>query len=155
MNVTRFEPWSLINRLQHDLGYLDRIAARSLGDSFLKNWENGEQTVADWVPAVDVVEEKDRFVLRADLPGVNADDIEISMDKGLLTISGERHQEKHEQAEGLHRLERATGKFYRRFSLPETVDADGIAAKSVNGILEVTIPKQPQVQARRISVQAS
>ncbi|MEX2124412.1 MAG: Hsp20/alpha crystallin family protein [Woeseia sp.] len=151
MNVTRFEPWSLLNRLHRDLGYLDHIAGRSFGLSE----ENGEQTVADWVPAIDIVEEKDRFVLRADLPGVNADEIDISMDKGLLSISGERRQEKNEQAEGLQRVERLIGKFYRRFTLPETVDADGISAKSVNGILEVSIPKQPQVQARRIAVQAA
>jgi HSP20 family protein len=151
MNVTRFEPWSLINRLHRDLGYLDQIATRGFGPG----QENGEQSVADWVPAIDIVEEKERFVLRADLPGVNPDDIDISMDKGLLTISGERHHERTEQAEGLHRVERATGKFYRRFSLPETVDSDAIGAKSVNGILEVTIPKQPQVQARRITVQSS
>jgi HSP20 family protein len=156
MNVTRFEPWSLINRLHRDLryldqGYFDQVGGRGLGFG----QENGEQSVADWIPAVDIIEEKDRFVLRADLPGVSANDIDISMDKGLLTIAGERRQEKSEQAEGLHRVERATGRFYRRFSLPETVDADGIAAKSVNGILEVAIPKQPQVQARRISVEAS
>lgn len=149
MDVTRFEPWSLINRLQRDLGYLDQIASRSgFGQA------NGEQSVADWVPAIDIIEEKERFVLRADLPGVSAENIDISMDKGLLTISGERHAEKNEHAEGLHRVERASGKFYRRFSLPETVDADSISAKSVNGILEVSIPKQPQVQARRIAVEA-
>jgi len=151
MNVTRFEPWSLVNRLQRDLGLLDQIASRG----FNLGQENGEQTVADWVPAIDIVEEKERFVLRADLPGVNAEDIDISMDKGLLTISGERREEKNEKAEGLHRVERATGKFYRRFSLPETVNSDGISAKSVNGILEVSIPKQPQVQARRITVEAA
>ena len=151
MNVTRFEPWSLINRLHRDLGYLDQIAARGFGFG----QDNGEHTVADWVPAIDITEEKDRFVLRADLPGVNAEDIDISMDKGLLTISGERRQEKNENAEGLHRVERVTGKFYRRFSLPETVDSESIAAKSVSGILEVTIPKQPQVQARRIAVEAA
>jgi len=94
-------------------------------------------------------------VLRADLPGVSAEDIDISMDKGLLTISGERREEKNEKAEGLHRIERATGKFYRRFSLPETVNSDGISARSANGIVEVSIPKQPQVQARRIAVEAA
>ncbi|HLU05940.1 MAG TPA: Hsp20/alpha crystallin family protein [Woeseiaceae bacterium] len=151
MNVTRFEPWSLVNRLHRDLGLLDQFASRGFGFG----QENGEQTVADWVPAIDILEEKERFVLRADLPGVNAEDIDISMDKGLLTISGERREEKSEQAEGLHRVERATGKFYRRFSLPETVNSDGISAKSVNGILEVSIPKQPQVQARRIAVEAA
>lgn len=151
MNVTRFEPWSLVNRLHRDLGLLDQIAGRGFGFGNA----NGEQTVADWVPAIDILEEKERFVLRADLPGVNAEDIDISMDKGLLTISGERREEKNENAEGLHRVERATGKFYRRFSLPETVNSDGISAKSVNGILEVSIPKQPQVQARRIAVEAA
>jgi len=151
MNVTRFEPWSLVNRLHRDLGLFDQFASRGFGFG----QENGEQTVADWVPAIDILEEKERFVLRADLPGVNAEDIDISMDKGLLTISGERREEKSEQAEGLHRVERATGKFYRRFSLPETVNSDGISAKSVNGILEVSIPKQPQVQARRIAVEAA
>lgn len=151
MNVTRFEPWSLVNRLHRDLGLLDQIASRGFGFG----QENGEQTVADWVPAIDILEEKERFLLRADLPGVSAEDIDISMDKGLLTISGERREEKSEQAEGLHRVERATGKFYRRFSLPETVNSDGISAKSVNGILEVSIPKQPQVQARRITVEAA
>ena len=151
MNVTRFEPWSLVNRLHRDLGLLDQIASRGFGFG----QENGEQTVADWVPAIDILEEKERFVLRADLPGVSTEDIDISMDKGLLTISGERREERSEQAEGLHRVERATGKFYRRFSLPETVNSDGISAKSVNGILEVSIPKQPQVQARRITVEAA
>jgi len=151
MNVTRFEPWSLVNRLHRDLGLLDQIAGRGFGFG----QENGEQSVADWVPAIDILEEKERFVLRADLPGVSAEDIDISMDKGLLTIAGERREEKSEQAEGLHRVERATGKFYRRFSLPETVNSDGVSAKSVNGILEVTIPKQSQVQARRITVEAA
>ena len=151
MNVTRSEPWSLINRLHRDLGLLDQVAGRGFGFG----QENGEQTVADWVPAIDILEEKERFVLRADLPGVSTEQIDISMDKGLLTISGERREQRSEQAEGLHRIERATGRFYRRFSLPETVDADGISAKSVNGILEVTIPKQPQVQARRITVEAA
>jgi HSP20 family protein len=154
MNVMNYEPWSLLDNLRRDLGQLDQIAARRFGYS--GNGESSEQSVADWVPAVDIVEEKDRFILRADLPGVSAEDIVISMDKGVLSISGERRQVSGEQAEGrLQRVERATGKFYRRFSLPETVDGDRISAKSVNGILEVSIPKQPEVQARRINVEAA
>lgn len=149
MNVTRFEPWSLMDVLHRDL---DRFVGRhfNLADSE----ENGN-SVADWVPAIDIIEEQDRFVLRADLPGVDPKDIDISMEKGLLRISGERHEEKTENREGMRRIERASGKFYRRFSLPETVDADGISATSANGILEVAIPKQPQVEARRITVQAA
>ena len=149
MNMTRFEPWSLMEMLHRDL---DRLAGRQLGAAAADEAGN---SVADWVPAIDVVEEKDRFVLRADLPGVEPKDIDISMEKGTLKISGERRQEKTENVEGMRRIERVSGKFYRRFSLPDTVDADAIKASSANGILEVTIPKQPQVEARRITVQAA
>ena len=96
-----------------------------------------------------------RFLLRADVPGVAPADIDISMENGVLTVSGERRTEKHEEAEGVRRFERVSGRFYRRFTLPETADADGIVAKSANGILEVSIPKQPEVQPRRITVEAA
>lgn len=147
MNMTRFEPWSLVNMLHRDL---DQLAEHRFGR--LSENENG---VYDWRPAVDVVEEKDGFVLRADLPGVSVEDIDVRMEKGVLTISGERSRESTENTEGLRRFERTTGKFFRRFSLPETTDADGIKARSVNGILEIRIPKQPEVQARRIAIEAA
>lgn len=146
MNITRFEPWSLVNLMHRDL---DQIASRRLGLS--EGVDNGS-SVADWVPAVDVVEEKERFVLRADLPGVRAEDIDVNMENGVLSVSGERSQEKHDNVDGVRRIERISGKFYRRFTLPESANPDKIAAKSSNGILEVVIPKQPQVQARRITV---
>jgi HSP20 family protein len=149
MNVTRFEPWSLINLLHRDL---DQIAGRRL--ALADGTENGS-SVADWVPAVDIVEEKDRFVMRADVPGVDAKNIDISMENGVLSVSGERHQEKDEDVNGVRRIERISGKFYRRFTLPETANAEAISAKSSNGILEVVIPKQAHVQARKITVQAS
>ena len=104
---------------------------------------------------MDIIEEKDRFVLRADVPGVDPADIDLSMDAGVLTVSGERKSEVKTENEGFRRVERVTGRFYRRFNLPETADADGISARSSNGILEVTIPKLPEVQARRITVQAA
>jgi HSP20 family protein len=112
-------------------------------------------TVADWVPAVDIVEEKDRYVLRADVPGVKPENIDVNMENGVLTVSGERHHESTEAAEGMRRVERVSGKFYRRFNLPDTADAEEISAKSANGILEVRIPKQPEVQARRITVESA
>jgi HSP20 family protein len=117
--------------------------------------DHDDNTVADWVPAVDIVEEKDKFVLKADVPGVDPQQIEVSMDAGVLSVSGERHSETSDESDGLRRVERISGKFYRRFTLPETADAEGIAAKSSNGILEVTIPKQPEIQARRITVEAA
>lgn len=146
MNLVRFEPWSLADLVQRDF---DRLAGRRFGR------DSAETPVADWAPAVDIVEEKDRFILRADVPGVAREDIEVAMEDGVLTISGERHTEKHEESEGVKRFERVNGKFHRRFTLPETADADGIAARSANGILEVTIPKQPEVQPRRITVEAA
>lgn len=150
MNVTRYEPWTLLNLLHRDL---DQIAGRRFGIG--QESTDGSNSVADWIPPVDIVEEKERFVLRADLPGVNPEQIDISMEHGVLSIAGERREERSEQVEGMQRVERISGKFYRRFSLPETADAEHISAKSSNGILEVTIPKQAQVQARRIAVQAS
>lgn len=146
MNLVRFEPWSFADLVQRDF---DRLAGRRVGR------DSVETSVSDWAPAVDIVEEKDRFVLRADVPGVAREDIEVAMEEGVLTISGERHTERHEDAEGVKRFERVSGKFYRRFTLPETADAEGIAARSANGILEVTIPKQPEVQPRRITVEAA
>jgi HSP20 family protein len=116
---------------------------------------NDEQSVADWTPAVDIIEEKDRFVLRADVPGVRPDDIDVSMDSGTLSLSGQRLPIASDEESGVQRIERATGRFLRRFTLPETANADAITAKCADGILEVSIPKTPEVQARRITVEAA
>jgi len=149
MNISRFEPWGLFNALQRDL---DSLAGRRLA---LDNGEDNGQSVADWVPAVDIIEEKDRFLLRADVPGVKPEDIDVSMEHGVLSLSGHRFDEQSEETGGVKRLERLSGRFYRRFSLPESANADEISARSVNGILEVSIPKQPEVRARRITVESS
>ena len=144
MNLSRFEPWSIVDLLHRDL---DRIANRRFGSTE----DNG--TVADWLPAVDIVEEKDRFVLHADVPGVDPKDIDVSMDAGVLSVSGSRKKEDITEDAGFRRVERSSGRFFRRFTLPETADAENISAKSSNGILEVSIPKLPEVKARRIEVQ--
>jgi HSP20 family protein len=149
MNLTRFEPWGLINLLHQDL---DQIAGRRFG---VAGSDNDGSSVADWAPAVDIVEEKDRFILRADVPGVRPEDIDVNMENGVLSVSGERHDESTEEAQGMRRVERVSGKFYRRFNLPDTADAEEISAKSANGILEVVIPKQPEIQARRITVEST
>jgi HSP20 family protein len=149
MNITRFEPWSLFDVLQRDL---DRMAGRRAGAA---GGEDNGHSVADWTPAVDVVEEKDRFVLRADVPGVKPEDIDVNMENGVLTISGQRYEESNDEVDGVRRIERLSGKFYRRFTLPETTNADDISAKCSNGILELLIPKQPAVKARRITVETA
>jgi HSP20 family protein len=146
MNLTRFEPWSVVDLLHRDL---ERIKAASNDRS------QNDYPVADWAPAVDIIEEKGRFVLRADLPGVNPADIDVSMDAGVLTISGERKREDVAEEESFRRTERVSGRFHRRFTLPESANAEQIVAKSSNGILEVSIAKQPEVQARRITVEAA
>ncbi|MDH4072165.1 MAG: Hsp20/alpha crystallin family protein [Gammaproteobacteria bacterium] len=149
MNITRFEPWNLFDALQRDI---DRMAGRRVG--FSGTDDNGA-SVADWVPAVDIVEQRDCFVLRADVPGVRPEDIDVSMENGILSVSGQRQEEHTEETGGVRRLERITGRFFRRFSLPDTANADQISAKSRDGILEVVIPKQPAITARRITVESA
>lgn len=146
MNLTRFEPWTFVDLLQRDL---DRLG------NFRKNERDSNDIVTDWVPAVDIVEEKNRYLIRADVPGVDASDIDVSMDNSVLNISGERHSESRSEDAGVQRIERATGRFFRRFTLPEAADAEGITAKCANGILEVSIAKRPEVQSRRITVEAA
>lgn len=146
MNLTHFEPWTIAALMHRDL---DPFSGRRLGQSSIGN------PVADWVPAVDIIEEKDRFVLRADVPGLAPDDTDISMDAGVLTVSGERQGDEAAEGQNVRRAERSSGRFYRRFTLPDAADTDSITAKSRDGILEVAIPKQPEVQARRIAVEAA
>jgi len=138
MKIARFEPWSYVDLLNRDFGHA-----------------NSQKTVTGWVPAVDIIEEKDHFLLRADLPGVNPDDTDVSMDAGILTVSGVRDADERGEKSAVQRVERATGRFQRRFTLPDTVDAESITARSSNGILEVVIPKLPEIQPRRITVEAA
>ena len=110
---------------------------------------------SSWIPSVDIHEEAERFLVVADVPGVEGKDIEITAEKGVLTVRGERRSEKKATEDGYTRVERASGSFLRRFTLPETADAEAIKASHVNGVLEISIPKRPQEQPRRISIQAA
>lgn len=141
--LTYQEPWSLLSRLQRDIN--DAFGAVS-GDS--------SSVTADWIPAIDITEYPNRFELQVDLPGVDVSEVEITLEAGVLTLAGERKLEKpaDEQAVLNHRRERGLGKFYRRFILPDTVDADGVQASGHNGVLQISIPKQPKAQPRRIQV---
>ena len=149
MNITRLEPWTIMNLLNRDL---DRFVNRPYGVPAV---DEGSNTAADWIPAVDIHEEQERFVLRADLPGVSPDNIDVNMENGVLSLSGERSEESSDEIDGLKRFERVSGKFYRRFNLPETADAEGISARCANGILEISIPKAARIQPRRIAVEAA
>lgn len=146
MTVVRYEPFRLLNRFHRDFNrFFDDSAAQS----------EVTAATASWLPSVDVREEQDRFVVQVDLPGVDKKDIEIVAEKGVLTIKGERRAEKREGNAAYERVERVSGKFLRRFTLPETAQPDAITAKQTNGVLEVSIPKQPQVQPKRVEVQAA
>ncbi len=114
--------------------------------------ENSNVVTSDWVPVVDIKEEKDRFVLHADLPGVDPDKIDITMEEGVLSIRGERQLEDVDEGGEYKRVERLHGTFYRRFSLPEEADPEGIQARHSQGVLAVTIPKRQSVTPRRIQV---
>jgi len=144
MPIVRYEPWSLVNRLHQSLGQF-------FGET-LSSYEPGTSPSGAWAPRVDIREEKDRFVVLADIPGVDPKDIDITADQGVLTIRGERRSEKRDTQDGYERVERVAGSFLRRFALPESASTETITAKQNNGVLEVTIPKQPQVQPRRIAV---
>jgi HSP20 family protein len=114
--------------------------------------DQSDVVTSQWAPRVDVKEEEKRFVIQADIPGVDPKDIEINMDKGMLTIKGERNVEKIEENEQFTRSERQHGVFYRRFALPDTANPEGIKATGKNGVLEISIPKRPESTPRRIAV---
>ena len=103
---------------------------------------------------MDIKEEDNRFVILADVPGIDPKDIKVTMEGGVLTLKGERSTQTEEEREGYKRIERARGTFYRRFSLPDSADAEGIKAKGKDGVLEIAIPKHERVQPRRITVQS-
>ena len=106
-----------------------------------------------WTPAVDIREDSGQFTITADIPGVEPGDIEVTMENGVLTIKGERKLETRDEGDnGYRRVERVHGGFYRRFTLPDTADAETISAAGRHGVLEVTIPKRAALQPKRIEV---
>jgi HSP20 family protein len=105
-----------------------------------------------WVPAMDLVEADDHFVLKADLPGLAEDDVAIEVQDNVLTISGSREAEHERKEQGWYRLERSYGSFSRSLTLPDGVDADKVEANFDRGVLEVTIPKPEERKPRRISI---
>ncbi len=108
-----------------------------------------------YIPPVDVREEEDRFVIEADLPGLAPTDIEITADKGVLTLRGERKADKRDNRAVYERIERVSGSFTRRFTLPDNAQAEQIRARFNHGVLELTIPKQAAVQPHRVQVEAA
>jgi HSP20 family protein len=145
MNMVRYTPWGF-DDLQREINRL------------FDNRDDPESSAATagWAPSVDIQEFDARFQLYIDLPGVDPDAVDITLDNGVLTISGERSSPAAPEGEHMvnRRSERGHGRFHRRFILPDTVDADNVKANGRNGVLEISIPKQAKAQPRRIKVAA-
>jgi HSP20 family protein len=135
--------------LHHDVNtaFQNRISGVEHNDS-------SNVATSNWSPAVDIEEQTSRFVITADVPGVAPEDIEVTMENGILTIKGERNEEQNVERAGFRRAERVSGSFYRRFSLPDSANPEKISAHGKNGVLEIVIPKGEKAQARRISVKS-
>lgn len=124
-------------------------------DQFFGDLQDNDQSsvvTSEWAPRVDIREEPKQFVIEADIPGVDPKDIEVHMDKGILSIRGERKSESRVDEGNYTRVERARGVFHRRFALPDSADPEGIAAKGKHGVLEITIPKKPETTPRKIEI---
>lgn len=146
MTLVRYDPWRALSDMRKELdGLFDNPAGWGVDDQ-------SKIGTGQWSPAVDVKEEPNRFVLYVDVPGVDPKDIEVTMEKGTLTVRGERKFERKEEEENFSRVERMYGSFYRRFALPDTADPEGIEAHGKNGVLEILVPKRELAQPRRISI---
>lgn len=141
MSLTRYyDPRRVINEINDLLG------------ASMRGMDPSEVATSKWVPATDVRELRDAFVIEADLPGINKEDIEVSMDNGILVIKGERVGENKVDDSSFSRIERTYGAFYRKFSLPDTADGDNINATFDKGVLKLNIPKKELAKPKRINI---
>jgi HSP20 family protein len=145
MSIVRYQHWPRHAARQEQINHL-----------FERFFDNGAANAAaeagQWVPRVDIREDAERFVILADLPGIDPDQIEIQMDKGVLSIKGQRNGEPLAEASRYSRTERRQGGFHRDFTLPDSADAEGIIASGHHGVLEISIPKKAESTPRRIRV---
>jgi HSP20 family protein len=146
MSLSRNAIWGTAGALPSDIRHaFDRFFPHDASDV-------SSAVTSHWAPRVDIKEEDQRFVIFVDVPGVDPASIEVSMEKGTLSIKGERTVENNEQAGRFTRVERAHGSFHRRFSLPDSADADNVSATGKHGVLEIVIPKKAQTAPRRITI---
>jgi HSP20 family protein len=136
--LARMDPFRDLRTVEDDL---DRLMGRAFSRDA-------------WMPALDVRESEDRFDVKVDLPGLNPEDVNVTFEDGMLTISGKRHFETEDKGETWHRVERGFGTFARSVRLPQTADPDGIEASFDKGVLSVTVPKSEQAKPKTIQVQA-
>jgi HSP20 family protein len=147
MRVIKWEPFRDVDDV------FDRFLAETM-----RRWPQAAtdaRTATHWAPAADVSETEAEYLIKADLPAVRKEDVSVTVQDGVLTLSGERRQEQHADGEKMHRVERAYGSFVRRFALPENADEQGIRAESRDGVILIHIPKVKVVepQPRHITIQ--
>ena len=142
MQLTRWNPFVELDEIQQRLNrlFLDRTA------------KAGDTNFADFMPPVDIEETDADFVVKADLPDVKKEEIKIRVQDGVLTIEGERRQEKEDKGKRFHKIEREYGRFVRRFALPTEIDAEKVRAEFRDGVLSVMLPKAPAAKPKMIDV---
>jgi HSP20 family protein len=150
MTLVRYSPFGTGQHLHDGL--------KQVFDRFFAESDAGDQSnvvTSQWAPRVDIKEEPTRFVIQADIPGVDPAQIEIHMEKGVLSIKGERKQQNASETDKYTRVERTHGLFYRRFSLPDSANPEQISATGKHGVLEIVIPKRPETTARKIEIKTN
>ena len=152
MQLTRWDPF---REMEDFSDRLNRALSSRLTRPFAQRGPEEDLVVVDWAPLVDVEESDKEFLIKAELPEVRKEDVSVTVQDGVLTLSGERKQEQREENERVHRIERFYGSFARRFALPENADEQGIRAECRDGVIVIHIPKQKQVeqQPRQIQIQ--
>jgi HSP20 family protein len=145
MGIVRYDPFRDLRTLQEEV---NRLFSNNLTPSF----DDEGIGRGAWNPTVDIYENKDQIVLEAELPGMNREDFDLTIENNVITLRGERRFEKKDDADNYHRVERAYGSFTRSFTLPQTVSGEGAKADYRNGVLRVALPKREETKARRIEV---
>ena len=145
MALIRWEPVRELGTIQNEMN-------RIFNSFFDTPTPANGTTFRRWIPAMDLVENENAFVLKADLPGLSESDVNIELDNNVLTISGERKSEHEDREAGYYRVERSYGSFRRSLTLPEGVEAEAVKATFENGVLQVTVPKPAQPQPRRVQI---
>src|ERR671911_75396 len=147
--MTRWDPFQDLRSAQDEMAQMSPTLAHALG---LHGQPQGSGTATAWAPALDISERKDAYLVTVELPGVEADDLEITLEDGLLTIQGERHFAHDSSEQQFHRVERRYGAFRRSITLPAHVMAEGIQASFEDGVLQIMVPKAEEAKPKRIQV---
>ena len=149
--MTRWDPFQDLRSAQDEMAQMSPVLAHALG-LHGQQQGSGRATTTAWAPALDISERKDAYLVTVELPGVKADDLQITLEDGLLTIQGERHVANDSSEQQFHRVERRYGAFRRSITLPAQVIAEGIEATAEDGVLQIVVPKMEEATPKRIQV---